>query len=414
MSPEAPRPLAGLRVLDLTVALAGPYGTLLLAGLGAEVIKIEAPQGSDMARFNPPFYGRDGIHVGKMQEGDISLTILARSRAKRSISLDLKAERGRDLFLRLAETADIIVENMSDGTMERLGIDYARVAAVNPRIVYCSITGMGRPSPMPGVKAMDITIQALSGVMDTTGQPDGPPLRFGLPIADLLAPLYGIIGIQAALRQREATGVGQHVEISMLDALASLLPFEHVDVFQSHGFPPRTGSHHTRLTPFGVFPTADGHVSIAAATDAWAERVFEAMGRRELIEDPRFATRGPRAVNADAVNAMIEAWTRTLTTAQVIDALATQRGVPTAAVRTAAEVIADPHLRATGAIQPLVHPDAGEIAAVGGGIPIRMSGSTVGLDRPAPKLGADNAGIYGDLLGLDDAEIASLKAAGVI
>jgi formyl-CoA transferase len=298
--------------------------------------------------------------------------------------------------------------------VERLGVDHARVAAVNPRIVYCSITGMGRPSPMPGMKVMDITVQALSGVMDTTGHSDGPPLRFGLPISDLLAALYGVIGIQAALRQRETTGEGQHVVISMLDAMASLLPFEHFDIFRRHGFPARTGNHMTRLAPFGVFRTADGHVSIVAANDRWAGLVFEAMGRRELIEDPRFATRGPRAVNADLLNAMIEDWTSTLSTAQVIEELATRRGVPTVPVRTAAEVIADPHLRATGAIQPLVHPDAGEIEAAGGGVPIRMSGSTVGLDRPAPKLGADNAAVYGGLLGLDQEELDRLKADGVI
>jgi formyl-CoA transferase len=411
---ENPRPLEGLRVLDLTVALAGPYGTLLLAGLGAEVIKIEAPKGGDIARFNPPFFGKDGIHFGKMEEGDVSLSILARARSKKSVSLDLKAERGREIFLALAKDADVIVENMSDGTMERLGVDYASVAKVNPRIVYCSITGMGRPSPMPGMKAMDITVQALSGVMDTTGYQDGPPLRFGLPISDLLAPLYGVIGIQAALRQREATGRGQHVMISMLDALASLLPFEHFDVFQKNGFPARTGNHQTRLAPFGVFQTADGYVSIAAANDQWAGLIFEAMGKPELIEDPRFATRGPRAVNADQVNAMIEAWTSELSSAQVIEELAEKRGVPTVPVRTAAEVIADPHLRATGAIQPLVHPDAGEIEAAGAGIPIRMSGSTVGLDRPAPKLGEDNAAIYGGLLGLGQEEIDRLKADGVI
>jgi crotonobetainyl-CoA:carnitine CoA-transferase CaiB-like acyl-CoA transferase len=413
-SAPAPRPLEGLRVLDLTVALAGPYGTLVLAGLGAEVIKVEAPKGGDIARFNPPFYGKDGIHFGRVEPGDVSLSILARARNKRSISLDLKAERGRAIFHELAKSADVIVENMSDGTVERLGVDYATIAAINPRIVYCSITGLGRPSPFPGIKAMDITVQALSGVMDTTGHADGPPLRFGLPISDILAPLYGVIGVLAALRQREATGRGQHVVVSMLDAMASLLPFEHFDVFQRHGFPPRTGNHHARLAPFGVFRTADGFVSIAAATDEWAGLIFEAIGRPELIEDPRFATRGPRAVNADLVNATIEAWTSQRPSAEVIEELAAKRGVAAVPVRTALEVIADPHLRATGAIQTLAHPDAGQIDAAGGGVPIRMSASTIGLDRPAPKLGADNAAIYAALLGLSDEEIARLEADGVI
>ena len=410
----APQPLAGIRVLDLTVALAGPYCTLLLAGLGAEVIKIEAPKGGDIARFNPPFYGKDGIHLGKMEEGDVSLSILARARNKRSVSLDLKAERGRELFRELAKHADVIVENMSDGTVEKLGVDYETIRKINPRIVYCSISGLGRPNLYPGLKAMDITVQALSGVMDTTGFQDGPPLRFGLPISDLLVPLYGLIGIQAALRQRETTGEGQYVVVSMLECLASLLPFEHFDVFQKNGFPARSGNHQTRLAPFGVFKTNDGYVSIAAANDQWASLIFEAIGRPELIKDPRFATRGPRAVNADEVNALIESWTSQLSAAEVIDALHAKRGVPCVKVRTAKDVLQDPALRQSGAIQPLLHPTAGEIDATGSGIPIHMSASSVGLDRPAPTLGADNADVYSSLLGLGQADLAELKQAGVI
>lgn len=413
-NPARSSPLAGLRVLDLTVALAGPYCTLLLAGLGAEVIKIESPTGGDIARFNPPFYSEDGIHFDTMAPGDVSLSILARARNKRSISLDLKTERGREIFHELAKHADIVVENMSDGTVDRLGVDYETISRINPRIVYCSITGMGRPSPYPGVKVMDITVQALSGVMDTTGFADGPPVRFGLPIADLLTPLYGIIGIQAALRQREETGQGQNIVVSMLDCLTSLLPFEHFDVFQKAGFPARSGNHQNRLAPFGIYRTSDGHVSVAAANDKWAAAIFDAMGQPELVSDPRFCGRGPRARNADALNALIENWTSRHSTAHVIAELQGRRGVPSVMVRTALEALADPNLHASGAIQKLSHPDAGEIEAVGAGVPIRMSAAKVGFDRPAPKLGADNHDIYGRLLGLDGQEIARLAAAQII
>jgi formyl-CoA transferase len=250
--------------------------------------------------------------------------------------------------------------------------------------------------------------------MDTTGYQDGPPMRFGLPISDLIAPLYGTIGVQAALRQREATGEGQHIVISMLECLTSLLPFEHFDVFQRNGFPARSGNNHNRLAPFGVYKTSDGYVSIAAANDAWTLSIFEAMGQPELIKDPRFATRGPRAVNADLLNQMIEVWTAAHTTARVIDELHTKRGVPCVTVRTALEALSDPALFAAGALQQLQHPDAGEIDAVGAGVPIHMSGSTVGLDRPAPKLGANNAEIYGGILGLSDEEIARLKSQEII
>lgn len=413
-SRPAHRPLDGIRVLDLTVALSGPYCTLLLAGLGAEVIKVESPGGNDISRFNPPFCGKDGLHFDALGEGDVSLSILARARGKKSISLDLKVPRGQELFRELAKHADVIVENMSDGTVERLGVDYPTIRKLNPRIVYCSITGLGRPNPFPGVKAMDITVQALSGAMDTTGFADGPPMRFGLPISDLLAPLYGTIGVQAALRQRELTGEGQHVVVSMLDCLTSLLPFEHFDVFQRHGFPARSGNHHNRLAPFGIYRTVDGYVSIAAANDAWTASVFEAIGRPELIRDPRFATRGPRAVNADELNALIEDWTSRHETGHVIEEMHAKRGVPCVRVRTAREAMEDPALQASGAIQTLKDHDGRPVDAVCGGVPIRMSEADVNLDRPAPRLGANNDEFYARLLGLSSDQIAKLRSEGTI
>lgn len=408
------RPLEGIRVLDLTVALSGPYGALLLAGLGAEVIKIEAPQGGDIARTNPPFHGKGGIHFGAAEEGDVSLSILARGRSKKSVTIDLKTEEGRGIFHDLARHADVVFENLSDGTAERLGADCETLQRINPRLVYASINGLGRPSLYPGVKAMDITVQALSGAMDTTGEADGPPMRFGLPIADLLTPLYAVIGIQAALRQREVTGEGQHVVVSMLECLASLLAFEHLDVLQRNGFPPRSGNSHNRLTPFGVFRTQDGYVSIAAPTEAWVVALFDAMGQPELIRDPRFSSRGPRSVNSGEMNALIEGWTSGLRSAEVIAALQEQRGVPCVPVRRAVDVLSDPALFAAGALQELQHPVDGKVGAVGAGVPIHMSGSVVGLDRPAQPVGADTDDVLGQLLGLDAAALAGLRARKVV
>lgn len=412
-STSSPRPLAGIRVLDLTVALSGPYCTLLLGGLGAEVIKIEAPKSGDLARFNPPFYGPKGFHFGPMGEGDLSVSNLLRARNKKSVTLDLKTEQGRALFMRLVKTADVVAENMSEGTAERLGVGYEAVRSANPRIIYASISGLGDPSAVPGVKAMDIIVQALSGVMDVTGSSDGPPMRFGLPIADLTAPLYALSGILAAVIQRQQTGAGQHVKVSMLDAMASLLSIEHFDVFQRSGFPVRTGNHHNRLCPFGIYATSDGYIAIAATADGWSRALLEAMGDRALLEDVRFKDRGARVVNADALNALIEKWTRARTTDEGVQVLS-RHGVPCAPVRSVSDVLNDPWLRMKGAVQPLVHPRFGPIDAVGAGVPIEFSGATVGLDKPARELGADNRDIYGTLLGLSDAELAELKSRNII
>ena len=409
-----PRPLEGIRVLDLTVALSGPYCSLLLGGMGADIIKVEGPNGGDLARSNPPFYGPRGLHLDAMGEGDIAVSTLLRTRNKKSITLDLKKERGREIFMQLAQLSDVVIENMSEGTAARLGVGYEAVQAANPRIVYASISGLGDPSSFPGLKAMDIIVQALSGVMDATGLPEGPPMRFGIPIADLLAPLYALGGILAAVIQRGRTGVGQHVKVSMLDCMASLLAVEHFDIFQRAGFSTRTGNHLSRLTPFGLFATRDGYVAIAAPSDDWVRSLFEAMGRSELMQDPRFCGRGPRAANAAAVNSLIEDWTRSLTSDEVTAELFTKRGVPCARMRSVDEVLHDPALRATGAIQTLVHPKLGEIDAVGAGMPISFSAAHAKLDQPAPELGSSNRDIYCKLLGMSNAELNELKVRGII
>jgi len=409
-----PRPLDGIRVLDLTVALAGPYCSLLLAAMGAEVIKVEGPKGGDIARANPPFYGAGGFHLDAMGEGDVSASTLLRSRNKKSITLDLKTERGRDIFMRLARVSDVVIENMSDGTAERLGVGYEAVRTANPRIVYGSIAGLGDCGLYPGLKAMDIIVQALSGLMDVTGSPEGPPMRVGIPVADLLAPLFALSGILAAIIQRGRTGQGQHVKVNMLDCLASLMAVEHFDIFQGAGFPLRTGNQHNRLAPFGLFKTRDGYVAIAAVADEWVRALFDAMERPELMRDPRFCGRGPRAANADAINAIVETWTSGLSSDEVTTQLYRKRKVPCVRLRSVGEVLQDPMMRASGAIQTLLHPTLGAIDAVGPGLPISFSAAWATLDQPAPELGANNPDVYGTLLDMQEAELRCLKAQGVI
>ncbi|MCO5397854.1 CaiB/BaiF CoA transferase family protein [Ralstonia soli] len=414
MATDESRPLEGIRVLDLTVALSGPYASLLLGGMGAEVIRVESPSGGDIARTNPPFVGRRGINFGQRADDEVSLTVLNRARNKKSITLNLKSQQGRELFMRLAEEVDVVIENLSEGAAAKLGVDYEQVRKRNPKVVYASIKAMGEPSAFPGLKGMDIIVQALSGLMEVTGYADGPPTRCGLPIADLVAPMYAVNGILAALIQRGRTGEGQHVQVSMLDCLASWVAEEHFDVFGREGYPRRTGNFHDRLAPFGVYRAQDGYVAIVAFHPEWMRGLLEAIGHPELMDDPRFSSRGPRMRNAGELNTLIEAWTQQRSAADVVNELLGKRGVPSAPVRTPAEVLQDRRLHESGALMNLTHPELGEVDAVGMGLPIRFSASTAQFDQPATALGAANAEVYGGLLKLSPQEIEALREQGVV
>ncbi|EER58373.1 L-carnitine dehydratase/bile acid-inducible protein F [Acidovorax delafieldii 2AN] len=408
----ASRPLEGIRVLDLTVAVAGPYGALLLGGLGAEVIHIEAPGGGDIARTNQPFVGSEGLNFGPRREGEVSLSILNRARNKKSVTLDLKRAEGRDLFLQLARESDVVLENLSEGAAARLGVGYEAVSAANPRIVYGSISAFGVPSLYPGVKGVDILVQAASGLMEVTGFADGPPVRCGIPIADLLAPVFAVNGILSALIQRGRTGKGQHVQVSMLDCLASILAEEHFDIYAQAGYPMRSGNSQDRMVPFGTYRCSDGQVAIVAFRPEWLKELFDAMGRPELQNDPRFASRDTRMRNAIALNRLIEEWTGPRTTAAVVQELL-KRQIPAVRVRTAQEVLHDPQLLARGAVMELLPPSAAT-RAIGMGNPIQFSDAHAQFDQPAQALGQANEEIYGGLLKMSRQDLDRLSAAGVI
>ena len=408
------RPLQGIRVLDLTVALAGPYGSLLLGGLGAEVIRIESPGGGDIARTNPPFVGAGGLSFGARKDDEVSLSILNRARNKKSVTLDLKSARGHALFMRLVQECDVLIENMSEGTTAKLGVDYESVRRANPRLIYGSIKALGEPSPLPQLKGMDIIVQALSGIMEVTGEPGGVPTRWGLPIADLVAPLYAVNGILAALIHRGRTGQGQQVKVSMLDCLASLVAEEHFDVLSQSGIPLRSGNFQDRLVPFGVYEAQDGYVAIVAFNPEWFKGLLDAIGQAPLAEDPRYATRGPRMKHANELNAMISAWTRERNCDEIVHLLREQRGVPAAPVRSPLEVLEDPALHASGALMRLSHPDLGRLDAVGMGLPIQFSETPSQFDRPATALGSANEEVFLGLLGMGQEELAQLRADRVI
>jgi crotonobetainyl-CoA:carnitine CoA-transferase CaiB-like acyl-CoA transferase len=407
-------PLDGITVVDLTIALAGPFATLLLAGLGARVIKVENPAGGDPCRSNPPYLGPEGASLTRRHADDVSISALSRLRNKLGVTLNLKSPDARSILADLLRQSQIVVENFSRGTLDRLGVGYTFAREINPRIVFCSITGFGSEGDAGGGKAMDTIVQALSGVMLTSGTPTEPPVRVGVPFGDLCAPLFGVIGVLAALRQAERTGVGQRVDVSMLGALTAMVAAEPFDILERCGVPQRTGQTVPRLAPFGVYPTSDGYLAICAPTEIFARSLFSAMGRPELEHDPRFTTRDSRVVHVQELDAMVEQFTRTLSTAEAL-ARFEQAGVPAAEVRDANAAVRDPRLIARGEIVPIVHPRYGAVDDVMGmGMPILFSGAAAGFDRPAPALGEHNEFVYGDLLGYPADKLRDLEARHVI
>ncbi|MFG1943918.1 CaiB/BaiF CoA transferase family protein [Nonomuraea sp. NPDC048826] len=411
----AERPLAGRTVVDLTTALSGPYATLLLAGLGARVIKVENPlTGGDSSRGNSPYVGAGGLTTVRDGSDDMSVSMMLRGRNKQSVTLNLKHPRAREVLAGLVRAADVMVDNYSAGVTDRLGIGYDWAREVNPRIVCTSISGFGAQGGPGSGKAMDTIVQALSGVMMTAGAPGEPPVRFGLPVGDLVAPLYAVIGTLAAVLQADATGRGQHVDVSMLGALTSLVACEPFDAYEKLGLPARTGATVPRLAPFGTFPAADGWFALCGPTDAFARGLFAALGRDDLAADPRFATRDARVAHAAELHDLLAAWAADLPLATVLDLLA-RNGVPAAEVRDPIDAVRDPVVLSRGEVVPLEHPRHGRVEDLHGtGMPIRFSGAEAALDRPAPALGEHNAEVYGGLLGYSDDELKSLADDGVI
>src|SRR3984893_870228 len=407
-------PLSDITVLDLTVALAGPVATLLLGGLGARVIKIENPAGGDPSRENAPYFGLGGVKLVRDRADDISVTAFNRLRNKLGVTLNLKHPRAGAVFADLAPKADLVVENYTPGTLDELGVGYEAARKANPRIVYGSISGFGSDAGPGSPKALDTVIQALSAVMYVSGTENDPPVRVGLTIADLTAALFGVIGVMAAVHQARRTGVGQHVDVSMLGALTSLIAAEAYEAMGKCSAPVRTGPCVQGLAPFGIYPAKDGHLAICAYTDAFAHRLFEVMLRKDLAEDQRFRTRDARVRNYRELDALIGQWTSSETMAQAIAKL-NSAGIPASEVRDPKTAVHDPRVVARNETVPMVHP---KYAAADGiyamGLPIRFSEATAGFDQPPPGLGEHNQRVYGEILGYDADRIEDLRAQGVI
>jgi CoA:oxalate CoA-transferase len=401
MSQRPNLPLAGVTVVDLGQVYQGPYATLLMAKAGANVIKVE-PRTGEAARLR--------AQVGM----SATLPFAMLNSNKRGITLNLKDPRGCDLLKRMVAKADVLLENFAPGVMDRLGVGWSVLSAINPRLIYASGTGYGLDGPDRDNLAMDLTVQAASGVMSITGFRDGPPVKAGPAVVDFMSGVHLYAAVVTALYERTITGRGRLVEVAMQEAiypsLASNLSFLHNS---QGGVPPRTGNRHGGLAiaPYNVYAAKDGYIAIITVVEAHWTNLLEAMGRHELKGDPRFAGNAKRVEHMQEVDALVEAWTSTLTKNEAF-ALMRKYKVPSAPVRDLAEVANDPHMHTRGMLEHIDHPDLGKIVVPTS--PLRFHGADRVKTTPSPQIGQHNAEVYGDWLGLSQAEIDSLLRDGVV
>ena len=405
--------LDGIRVIDLTAYLSGPYCAMNLAAMGAEVIKVERPKTGDPCQWNPPFAGPDGVTISRKDDKDVSLLYLKRNRKKKSIFLNLQSEKGKVILKRLVEKSDVVIENFAPGVMERLGFTYAEFEKINPKIIYCSISGYGQDGPNRDRTAFDLTIQATSGIMGITGFPDGPPTRCGAWIGDLISSYYSMAGILAALVSREKTGHGERIDVSMQDSCFSMILDEALDYHLSIGVPMRTGNRNPRLAPWNAYEAKDGFIVIAVANNAQWEAFLGAIEREDLKGDARFKNPEGRFKNSDAVEEIVKEWIKRYTKEEALKRLRGHK-VPCDTVPEVEEVLEDQHLKYRGMIQELKHPLYGDTGVKTAGFPIRFTRLPGDLSPSAPYPGQHSEEIYEGLLGMSREEIATLKEKEVI
>jgi formyl-CoA transferase len=392
-------PLAGIRVLDLTQIYNGPYATFLMAMAGAEVIKVEPIGGEYLRR-------RDASSGAAMPFAMLNA-------CKDSISLNLKSTRGREMFLELVKTADVVAENYSPGVMDRLGIGWDVLLGINPRLIFASGSGYGQDGAYQDMMAMDLTVQAMSGLMSVTGQPDGPPMKSGAAVCDFGGGVHLYGAIVTALYERTKTGKGSRIDVAMIDTVFMMMASNIGMLFGARrDIPLRTGNRHggLSLSPYSVYPTRDGHIAIICNNDKHWQALCVCMEREDLVTDERSRTNRARVDNMAFVDAVITAFSSLHDTAELADKLRTGK-VPSAPVRPLPEVMNDPALHERGLLQRVSHPQFGEVSLPRS--PIRLGGLTQAEYRINPEYGADNDRIYSDL-GLDPTDIEALKAEGVI
>ena len=392
-------PLAGVKVLDFSRILSGPYASMVLADLGAEVIKVEPLEKGDETRSFPPFQGK------------LSHYYIALNRSKQSIALNLKSPEGVRVARNLARQSDIVLENFRPGVMDRLGIGYETLRADNPRLIYGSITGFGQDSPLGDKPAFDIVAQALSGVMSVNCEPGQAPNKLGVPLGDMAGSIFSLFGLLAALHERNVTGKGRHVEVAMLDSLIALQGYLSQIYFVTGQSPQPVGSQHPSIVPYGSFPTSDGHVIVACLTERFWHNFARCLGQDELIEDPRFALYEARLANRVALQEIIHARMSRDTTAFWLERLS-DYDVPNAPILSIGDALEQPHVAARGLVETANHPTEGDLRLVRG--PIRFDGEGPARARAPSLLGEDTRRVLKDALGCSEAEIEELAAQGAI
>lgn len=402
------RPLDGIRVLDLSRVLAGPWSTQILADLGADVLKVELPgKGDDTRGWGPPnFHDAAGV-----EDLELSAYYLSANRNKRSAAIDLARPEGAALIRRLAARADIVVENFKVGGLARYGLDYAALAAINSRLVYCSITGFGQTGPYAGRGGYDFVAQGMGGFMSITGEAGGEPLRAGVAMADLSTGLYATVSILAALRHAERTGQGQQIDVSLLDTQIAMLANQAMNWLVGGVVPGRLGNRHPTVVPYKTFAVADGTIIIAVGNDGQFRLLCAELAMPDLADDPRFATARARQLNRDAIEAIVQDKVRDLGGDALIERL-TAAGVPAGPVNSIDQVFADPFVAARGTVQHFARADGSTIPTVA--FPARLSETPAAYRTPPPHVGEHSRVALADWLGLADADLDALEAVGAI
>ena len=389
-------PLAGLRVVELARILAAPWIGQTLADLGADVIKVEAPEGDETRRWGPPF-----VQDASGASGDAAYFHCC-NRGKRSLVADFSTPRGQDVVRRLARRSDVLIENFKVGGLAKYGLDYPSLSAVNPRLIYCSVTGFGQTGPYAHRAGYDFMIQGMGGIMDLTGEPQGSPQKIGVAFADIFTGTYGIIGVLAALTQRERTGRGQHVDLSLLDSMVGVLANQALSYLTSGAVPHRMGNAHPNIVPYQAFRVRDGYVVIAVGSDAQFVRLCEFLGLADLAVDPRFTTNAGRVTHRAALIERLSTALAERERAEVLSAMEAH-GIPAGPINTLQDVFADPQVIHRRMRVDLPVTGGGTVPSVR--TPLRFSDAELTLHRASPRLGEHTQEILAEL-GFEDTDAA--------